>query len=65
MIGFAAERLVALEVDALCGAGHGERCAERTNHRNGYRERAWETRAGAIALPVPKLRKGSYLPFFL
>jgi len=65
MIGFAAERLMALEVDGLCGAAHGERNAERTNHRNGYRERAWETRAGAITLPVPKLRKGSYLPFFL
>ena len=65
MIGFAAERLMALEVDSLCGAGHGERNAERTNQRNGYRERAWETRAGAITLPIPKLRKGSYLPFFL
>ena len=65
MIGFAAERLMALEVDGLCGAGHAERSAERSNHRNGYRERAWETRAGTIALPIPKLRKGSYLPFFL
>ena len=65
MIGFAAERLMALEVDSLCGAGHGERNAERTNQRNGYRERAGETRAGAITLPIPKLRKGSYLPFFL
>jgi putative transposase len=65
MIGFAAERLMALEVDGLCGAGHGERNADRTNHRNGYRERVWETRAGAVPLPIPKLRKGSYLPFFL
>ena len=65
MISFAAERLMALEVDGICGAGHGERNAERSNHRNGYRERAWETRAGAITLPIPKLRKGSYLPFFL
>ena len=65
MIAFAAERLMALEVDGICGAGHGERNAERSNHRNGYRERAWETRAGAITLPIPKLRKGSYLPFFL
>jgi len=65
MISFAAERLMALEVDALCGAGHGERNADRTNHRNGYRERVWETRAGAVPLPIPKLRKGSYLPFFL
>ena len=54
MIGFAAERLMALEVDSLCGAGHGERNAERTNQRNGYRERAWETRAGAITLPIPR-----------
>ena len=65
MIGFAPERLMALGVDALCGASHGERSAERTNMRNGYRERVWETRAGAVTLPVPKLRKGSYLPFFL
>ena len=65
MIGFAAERLMALEVDTLCGAGHGERSAERINHRNGYRERPWETRAGTVNLAVPKLRKGSYLPFFL
>ena len=65
MISFAAERLMALEVDGICGAGHGERNAERSNHRNGYRERVWETRAGAITLPIPKLRKGSYLPFFL
>ena len=65
MIGFAAERLMAMEVDALCGAGHGERNAERTNMRNGYRERVWETQAGAVTLPIPKLRKGSYLPFFL
>jgi transposase-like protein len=40
MIAFAADRLMALEVDGLCGAGHGERNAERSNHRNGYRERA-------------------------
>ena len=40
MISFAAERLMAPEVDGICGAGHGERNAERSNHRNGYRERA-------------------------
>jgi putative transposase len=65
MISFAAERLMALEVDALCGAGHGERSAERIGHRNGYRDRTWETRAGAVDLRIPKLRKGSYLPAFL
>lgn len=65
MLGFAAERLMALEVEGLCGAGHGERRPERVNQRNGYRERAWETRAGTIELQIPKLRKGSYLPCFL
>jgi transposase-like protein len=35
------------------------------NHRNGYRERTWETRAGTVDLAIPKLRKGSYFPTFL
>ena len=39
MIGFAAQRLMELETDALCGAGHGERTAERINQRNGFRDR--------------------------
>ncbi len=56
---------MALEVEGLCGAGHGARSAERSNHRNGYRDRLWETRAGAVDLRIPKLRKGSYFPFFL
>ena len=65
MIGFAAERLMALEVEGLTGAAHGVRSPERITHRNGYRERAWETRAGTVALKIPKLRKGSYFPGFL
>ncbi len=65
MIGFAAERLMALEVDGLCGAGHGERSAGRLNQRNGYRERGWETRAGSVPLQIPKLRRSSYFPGFL
>ena len=65
MIGFAAERLMALETDTLCGAGPGERSAERTNQRNGYRDRDWQTRAGTVELRIPKLRHGSYFPGFL
>ena len=57
MISFAAERLMDLEVEGLCGTGFGERSEERVNHRNGYRDRRWETRAGAVDLKIPKLRK--------
>ncbi len=65
MIGFAAHRLMELEVENLTGAAHGERSADRITHRNGYRDRDWETRAGTVELRIPKLRKGSYFPGFL
>ena len=65
MIGFAAQRLMDLEVEGLTGAAHGERSADRLNHRNGYRDRDWQTRAGTVELRIPKLRRGSYFPGFL
>jgi len=48
MIGFAAQRLMELETEGLCGAGPGERSPQRLNQRNGYRDRDWETRAGTV-----------------
>ena len=65
MLGFVADRLMALEAEGLCGAAPRERSADRTNPRNGYRDRRWETRAGTVDLRIPKLRKGSYFPAFL
>src|SRR5256885_677887 len=65
MIGFAAERLMELEVGAATGAAYGEKNPLRTAQRNGYRERDWETRAGTVELRIPKLRRGSYFPGFL
>jgi transposase-like protein len=65
LIGYAAQRLMELDVESLTGAAHGARDPDRLNHRNGYRDRMWETRAGTVELRIPKLRKGSYFPGFL
>ena len=65
LLAYASERLMEAEVDRLTGAAAGVRSPERINHRNGYRERGWETRVGRIELAIPKLRKGSYFPAFL
>jgi transposase-like protein len=60
------QQLMEAEVSELVGAGRGERAPEeRLTHRNGYRPRAWQTRAGEIELAIPKLRRGSYFPSFL
>jgi len=65
MIGFAAERLMELEVGGQTGAPYGEKSPERLAQRNGYRDREWHTRAGNVELRIPKLRTGSYFPSFL
>ncbi len=65
MLAFAAERMMDLEIEAKTGVPCGPRSPDRLNHRNGYRERGWDTRAGRIDLAIPKLRKGSYFPSFL
>jgi transposase-like protein len=57
--------LMSAEADAVCGAEYGTRSAERTNHRNGYRPREFDTRAGTLEVAIPKLRSGSYFPDWL
>jgi putative transposase len=60
-----ADALMSAEADVLCGAPYGQRSEDRTNSRNGYRPREWDTRAGTIELAIPKLRSGSYFPDWL
>src|SRR4051812_50065001 len=59
------QALMSAEADAICGAPYGERSAERTNSRNGYRTRDFDTRTGTMAVAIPKLREGSYFPDWL
>lgn len=56
LLAFAAERMMALEIEARTGVAPGVRSPERLNHRNGYRDRPWATRVGRIELAIPKLR---------
>ncbi len=60
-----AEALMALEVEQHLGAAPHERTPERTGQRNGYRERAWDTRVGTVDLRVPRVRDGGYFPALL
>ena len=57
--------LMESDVEGLIGAGRHERSPERLNYRNGYRDRALDTRLGQLQLRIPKLRQGSYFPPFL
>jgi transposase-like protein len=59
------DTLMSAEADAVCGAEYGARSAERTNTRNGYRAREFDTRAGTLQVAIPKLRSGSYFPDWL
>ncbi len=65
LAGAVLQKLMEHDVDNLIGAGRYERSDERATQRNGFRERAFETRLGTLDLKIPKLRKGSYFPGFL
>jgi putative transposase len=60
-----AQEIMEAEISELIGAERGERSEDRATHRNGYRPRRWDTRAGEIELQIPKIRQGSYFPSFL
>ncbi len=64
MLAFAAGRILEAEVEARTGPAKGARTPMREVQRNGYRDRDWDTRAGRIALEIPKLRKSSYFSAF-
>lgn len=65
MVAAFANAVMSAEADAACGAEYGQRSEDRTNRRNGYRAREWDTRAGTVELQIPKLRTGSYFPDWL
>lgn len=60
MIGFAAEKLMALEVGARTGASYDDKSTFRVAQRNGYRNRDWETRAAVNC--VSQAADGQLLP---
>jgi len=62
MVKAVTEVFMSVEASAACGAAYGKPSTDRVNHRNGYRERRWDTRVGTIDLAIPKLRKGTYFP---
>ena len=59
------QALMEADVSEQIGAGLYERTEDRKTQRNGYRDRTWDTRAGSLALRIPKLREGTYFPGFL
>jgi len=65
MMTYTVNRMMDLDVEGITGAAYGERSANRSNSRNGYRERPWNTTVGTLDVAIPKLRKGSYFPPFL
>jgi len=57
--------LMSAEVEAVCGAEYGQISADRTNSRDDYRHRDFDTRTGTLDVAIPKLRTGTYFPDWL
>jgi putative transposase len=62
---WAAQQLIDVDATERIGAGRYERTEDRVTHRNGTRTRTLTTKAGDLALAIPKLRKGSFFPEIL
>jgi transposase-like protein len=59
------QALIEAELTERIGAQPFERSDERTNLRNGHRDRTLSTKAGDLELKIPKLRTGSFFPSLL
>ncbi len=59
------QALIEAEATEHIGAGRYERTESRTAQRNGHRDRLLATKAGDVALKIPKLRHGSFFPSIL
>ena len=59
------QALMEMEVEEHIGAARHERTPGRKGQRNGYRQRIWDTRVGAVELSVPRVRDSRYFPSLL
>ena len=59
------QQLIEAEATDTIGAARYERTEGRTTERNGHRPRGLSTKAGDLALRIPKLREGSFFPSIL
>ncbi len=62
---WALQQLIEAEATEKVGAGRYERTDDRVTERNGHRPKVLSTKAGDLALAIPKLRKGSFFPELL
>jgi putative transposase len=62
---WALQQLIEVEASETIGAGRYERVEGRTTERNGHRRRVVSTKAGDLAIGIPKLRQGSFFPSIL